>query len=83
MELTTAPPDIVPYAVEKNEVFVACDACGYDPTGKGISKSWYFVIINDQDLSFCKHHADKYEVNLLAKASRVKDLRYLLAPVVN
>jgi hypothetical protein len=71
METTAAPPDIVPYATEKNDRFVACDACG--------NKSWYFVKISGTDMSYCGHHATKFEVNLLAKADEPpRDLRYLI-----
>lgn len=77
MESTKAPPkDIVDrHAEAEADTFHACDGyeCGM--------RSYYFVTINGTELSYCGHHATKYEVGLLAKADKPpRDLRYKIAP---
>ena len=49
-----------------------CDACGV--------RSFYYATVNGTVMSYCSHHATKYEVNLLAVASKIVDLRYMVSP---
>jgi hypothetical protein len=72
--MTTAPPkDIVDRAKPKPRVEMAlCDSCR--------AQAYYFATINETVLSYCAHHGTKYEVGLLAKATKIVDLRYLVDP---
>ena len=44
------------------------------------ARSYYFATVNGTVISYCSHHATKYEVNLLAVASKIVDLRYMVSP---
>lgn len=44
------------------------------------ARAYYFATVNDTVLSYCAHHGTKYEVGLLAKSTKVVDLRYMVSP---
>lgn len=76
MNTETAPPrDIVdrnkPVPVRE---FRACDAC----PNEAQVEAFYFVTVFGQDLAYCGHHANKFEVALLPKVTKMVDLRYTI-----
>lgn len=74
MKTAPAPSDVIK-ATEKVLLPVensTCDACG--------SRAFYFATVSGTVLAYCGHHATKYEVKLLAKSTKIVDLRYMITP---
>jgi hypothetical protein len=84
-KLKEAPQDIVPPTTGPIPQIVNrfCDSCGTDDKGNYVTRAYYFAVVNGSTLSYCVHHANEYEVKLLSVATKVYDLRYLMAPGVN
>lgn len=52
--------------------FHACEKCGH--------RSYYFADVNGTILSYCGHHANEYEIGLLAASQgRVWDFRHTIS----
>lgn len=41
-------------------------------------RAYYFATVNKVVLSYCGHHANEYEVNLMPAATRIVDLRHTI-----
>jgi hypothetical protein len=71
-EVITEEEDVdeVTILVPDKEEFTACDACGH--------RSYVYVFVQPALLSYCGHHATKYEDKLRAQGTFVADYRETL-----
>lgn len=70
----------------KKDHFYPCDGSFQISEFERVScgtRSYYFALVNGVQLSFCGHHANKFEVGLMPIAAKIIDHRHKILPSGN
>lgn len=84
--ITEAEVQVKPEFSVKSDQFYACDGSFQVNEFQRVScgaRSYYFALVRGVQLSYCGHHANKFEVGLLPIATKIIDHRHLILPDKN